>query len=375
MKKLLFFLALLPAFAFGQVINLDKSGLFETIKVDSIDLNGNIDADYAASSADADGIRHFDFAVAGTVDPASTAEVNAGYFAYNKTAGSTGVYTINALEGVARSYYADEAGTFRGVYGRFYINAGTTATMRTGVGGEFSARAGYSGGTNCVAESGTAFVGSRIWMAPYFTSGSLGNINNFHGLWIYNEHTSNPVTNGIMINDAGGTGGWTYGLSLSGATIGTADLRLHNGALLNNIRTANLTITEDTVSVDGVLAATGTVTGKTSITLDTDASIVLTDAMCRNTARFNNDADAIDYTLPGAAAGLVVLFYDIAGGVITIDPVDGTDTIYLNGVSVGAGDAIDSPGVVGNFICLVAIDATRWVTIGRSGTFVDGGAD
>jgi len=97
--------------------------------------------------------------------------------------------------------------------------------------------------------------------------------------------------------------------------------------------------------------------------------------MCRNSARFNNDADVIDYTLPAAESGLVVLFYDIAGGVITIDPFDGTDTIYLDGVSVGAGDAIDSPGAIGNFIALMAIDDTRWISLGRSGTWIDGGAD
>jgi len=70
-----------------------------------------------------------------------------------------------------------------------------------------------------------------------------------------------------------------------------------------------------------------------------------------------------------------VMFYDIGGGVITVDPVDGTDTIYLNGTSVGAGDAIDSPGAVGDFICLMAIDDTRWVTVGRSGVWIDSGAD
>jgi hypothetical protein len=69
------------------------------------------------------------------------------------------------------------------------------------------------------------------------------------------------------------------------------------------------------------------------------------------------------------------LIYDLGGAVITIDPVDGADTIYLDGASVGAGDAIDSPGAVGNYIALMAIDGTRWITLGRSGVFVDGGAD
>ena len=131
----------------------------------------------------------------------------------------------------------------------------------------------------------------------------------------------------------------------------------------------NITVT-GTISAN-ILSATGNISGTTESTLDTDPTVSLTTADCRNKARYNNDADVIDYTLPGAAAGLVVIFYDIAGGVITIDPVDGTDTIYLNGTSVGAGDEIDSPGDVGDFIALMAIDATRWITIGRSGTWVD----
>ena len=123
------------------------------------------------------------------------------------------------------------------------------------------------------------------------------------------------------------------------------------------------------------ISSDGELTVKSDITLDTDPTIVLTAAMCKNAIRINNDADVIDYTLPGAEIGLVVMFYDIGGGVITIDPVDGTDTIYLDGTAITAGYAIDSPGVVGNFICLIAIDGTRWITAGRSGTWIDGGAN
>ena len=147
--------------------------------------------------------------------------------------------------------------------------------------------------------------------------------------------------------------------------------------VVDDATTLSLTSTTAVVTgdatVSGSFAATGTISGNTGITLDTDPAIVLTAAMCKNMVRFNNDADVIDYTLPAAAAGLVVMFYDIAGGVITVDPVDGTNTIYLNGTSVGAGDAIDSPGAVGDFICLMALDDTRWVTVGRSGVWIDGG--
>ena len=146
-----------------------------------------------------------------------------------------------------------------------------------------------------------------------------------------------------------------------------------------DLATADITVTGDwdMAAVTATsLAISGTITGGTLVCLHTVAAVVLTDLdSCKNVAHFNNDADVIDFTLPGAEAGLVVMFYDIGGGVITVDPVDGTDTIYLNGTSVGAGDAIDSPGAVGDFICLMAIDATRWVTVGRSGTWVSGGAD
>ncbi len=123
------------------------------------------------------------------------------------------------------------------------------------------------------------------------------------------------------------------------------------------------------------LALTGDLSGNIPTTLDTAATVALTAADCRGGMRVNNDADVIDYTLPPAAVGLSVCFYGIAAGVITIDPYDGTDTIYLNGTSVGAGDAIDSPGAAGDFICLMALDDTRWITLGRSGTWVDGGVD
>jgi len=135
--------------------------------------------------------------------------------------------------------------------------------------------------------------------------------------------------------------------------------------------------TASSVASDGAVsgttfAASGEITGKTMVVLATAATWAITDLdSAQNVLYINDDADVIDFTLPGAVKGLVVMFYDLGGGVITIDPFDGTDTIYLNGETVGAGDEIDSPGAVGDFICLVALDATRWITTGRAGTWVD----
>jgi hypothetical protein len=78
---------------------------------------------------------------------------------------------------------------------------------------------------------------------------------------------------------------------------------------------------------------------------------------------------------------MAACFYDNGAGTggIIIDAASG-DEILLNGTGIGAAEAIDSPGVAGDgangdFICLMAIDATYWITLGRSGTWVDGGAD
>jgi hypothetical protein len=125
------------------------------------------------------------------------------------------------------------------------------------------------------------------------------------------------------------------------------------------------------------VTASSYIQGLVMTTLDTDATVDLSNsAGADGEWRVNNDDDVIQYTLPPAVLGLTVCFYDHSanGQVISIDPDDGTDAIYLNGASVGAGDEIDSPGDRGDFICLLALDGDTWVTIGQSGTWVDGGA-
>jgi hypothetical protein len=211
-------------------LQTDSSGYFNiTPSGTRATLTGSLIATKTITSADADGTRHFSFTANSNTDPAASAEVNSGYFAYNKTAGSNGTYIVNALEGVYRSQYADESSTGRGVYGRFYIDPASSATLRTGVGIEASARASYGGGTEIAAEAGTAFVGSRIWMAPYFSAATVGNVNNFWGLWIYGEHaTQRNADAAIKIGDAGG--GWAELINGTNPTGSGFTL----GATLNN---------------------------------------------------------------------------------------------------------------------------------------------
>ena len=58
-----------------------------------------------------------------------------------------------------------------------------------------------------------------------------------------------------------------------------------------------------------------------------------------------------------------------------VDTDNTSDTIVLDGTALTAGNAIDSPGNRGDFICLMAINTSTWVSLGRSGTWIDGEAD
>lgn len=238
--------------------------------------------------------------------------------------------------------------------------------------------------TDGAGKFSTRFVGtySWVWADPYIVrdtgTGSPVNVFSASGLDIKVEHgptldgTATGTFNsyGIYVDEVTGDAAGTskaYGIYINSVSGADSNWGIYDASGADWYTSGNISAT--------TLAATGAITGEISITLDTGATVTLAATDCRGHARFNNDADVIDYTLPAAEAGLIILFYDIGGGVITIDPFDGTDTIYLNGTSVGAGDAIDSPGSVGDFIALMALDATRWVTVGQSGTWIDGGAD
>ena len=131
-------------------------------------------------------------------------------------------------------------------------------------------------------------------------------------------------------------------------------------------------------------ATTGDITGAINIVTTTDGTESPTAAQMYGTFFIAANATAAndtDYTLPTAVAGMSACFYDNGGGDggIIID-ANTDDAILLNGATVGTADAIDSPGVAGagangDFICILAIDATNWITLGASGTWVDGGAD
>jgi len=165
-----------------------------------------------------------------------------------------------------------------------------------------------------------------------------------------------------MLNDVTGEGNSGYILEDDGdgsySFTNTLDVTL--GGF-----TATRTLVSDG-SGDAIVSSGITLEGTTAIDLDTPAK-------ARGAMIFNNANSVLDITLPPAAAGLEIWAYSLYAQVVTIDVDDGVDIILLNGASVGAGDSIDSPGTVGDYIHLVAIDGTFWVTLEQSGVWIDGG--
>ena len=219
----------------GRVTTLTT--IIDTLKFNNATpttINGTISFLNQQSNVATDGTAFYNFTTTGVSSPDASAEVSVGKFQYNWEKGDNQTFTANAIEGVARSRGTDEASTLRGGLFRTYTDNGgyANATARTSVGVEASVRTA----ANNAAESGTAFIGSRIWMAPYFTAGTVGNVNNFWGLWIYGEHTTQRNADAaIKISTAGG--GFTD------------DIILQNGEGITNVPDGTITIKSDTLGV------------------------------------------------------------------------------------------------------------------------------
>jgi hypothetical protein len=168
------------------------------------------------------------------------------------------------------------------------------------------------------------------------------------------------------------------GISLTGGAgvITFTDLAGTSEVLALDLRTADtakLTTTSGIATLDiGALAlvTTGAITGAIKVEKDDDT---LAAAQCYGTFHwYSGGAETI--TLPAAVVGMNLCIYASDASVKNIDP-NGTDTIVLNGTALAAGYQIESPGAVGNFICLASFTANQWTTLGQSGVWVTHGAD
>ena len=88
----------------------------------------------------------------------------------------------------------------------------------------------------------------------------------------------------------------------------------------------------------------------------------------------NSGAGAVTVTLPSAssvAPGASKCFMDTAGtGIVALSP-QGSDNIILDGVAASNGEDINSPGAIGDYLCMYRTDSTTYRTVGRSGTWVE----
>ena len=77
-------------------------------------------------------------------------------------------------------------------------------------------------------------------------------------------------------------------------------------------------------------------------------------------------------TLPAVAIGMSGCVYSTTAAAIHVD-ANANDRIILNGTALDDGDKVSSASGVGDYICYVGESADGWLTMGRSGTWTDGG--
>lgn len=166
---------------------------------------------------------------------------------------------------------------FKGVYRNYATNDGSSQMQGIGIsvrnesGGTFTTMKAAEFGVNTKSGATSTNVTGLETTVEHYSAGATTNLyglkvdlrnegteaTNQYGIVITNtdNSTANASDAAIYVTDAGTNTGWDYGIDLSGATIGTADFKLHNGALFNNSSVDLFTITEATVDVDGNFTA------------------------------------------------------------------------------------------------------------------------
>jgi hypothetical protein len=75
-----------------------------------------------------------------------------------------------------------------------------------------------------------------------------------------------------------------------------------------------------------------------------------------------------------ATAGYAAMYYSTGANTIKVDPASASMQFYLDGTATGTnGEELDSAGAAGDFITIHNQSATVGRTMGRSGTWTDGG--
>jgi hypothetical protein len=161
-------------------------------------------------------------------------------------------------------------------------------------------------------------------------------------------------------------------------TFGDDVVTITNAAAFNHedgsVPTADLAddagITMAKISGSITFVTTGTITGAIDVVATTGTSDTVADSEMHGSMHTSDNGATVTYTLPEADQGMSACFYDLNGGAeVRINP-NAANAIYLDGVKMSDDEYIESPGAPGDFICLLSHDGDDWLTLGRSGTWV-----
>lgn len=180
--------------------------------------------------------------------------------------------------------------------------------------------------------------------------------------------TLNGLTNDFTITTAEGTDDTSVGaafLTDSGETWGT---NTYVGMTLYNVTDVSSCVV--TANTDTTM--TCTLTGGTDNHWDSGNVWAVAPGPLQSGSIFY--VNAATTILHPATAKYMACYYSDGANVVKVDPQSASMEIFLNGATIAAGDEIDSPGAAGDFICIQNRSTTKATTLGRSGTWIDGGA-
>ena len=87
---------------------------------------------------------------------------------------------------------------------------------------------------------------------------------------------------------------------------------------------------------------------------------------------FMDEVGATQIELPAVSVGARFCVYSATAQVISLNPA-GTESIFLDGADITGGDELDSPGALGDYVCLRS-NGTNWYVTDIDGAWVDGGS-
>ncbi len=259
------------------------------------------------------------------------------------------------------------------VRGQNQATSASTSDLR-GLYAQATTSAGKYGGSttaiyaNAIAKGTSTTTNLRGILIDVESEGTPTLISNMYGLYIRNKSTvavasdnysmviDNEKMGGGIVQDAAiqiKTTTWgadvtafTYGIDMSSTgAFGTADIRLQNGALVDNSTTSLLTITEATVAIAGALTSTGGISLTANVTQYT-AEVTLTATEIVGTA--SGDVGHVDGAILVAAPGSgfahqfvsVFFVYDFGVAAYTGGADDAIIQVGVNGAQVTVSSAI-----------------------------------